>query len=177
MTALALPRIIVPVAHSVAALDACLASLERTLPASAQVLIADHAGNDPLAEGLARRWCDRSRLDAEYRRAEVNLTLSANINQAISGGDRDAVVLQADAVPVNPWMVGGYFLYGLVDKDDVRRANNNLLLRSDELWVFGAPSDGVDVEVGWAEANGLPVRWFDLDHYGEAIVERVGRPS
>lgn len=104
MTALALPRIIVPVAHSVAALDACLASLERTLPASAQVLIADHAGNDPLAEGLARRWCDRSRLDAEYRRAAVNLTLSANINQAISGGDRDAVVLQADAVSTPGWL-------------------------------------------------------------------------
>ena len=25
--------------------------------------------------------------------------------------------------------------------------------------------------------NGLPVRWFDLDHYGEAIVERDGGPT
>jgi hypothetical protein len=85
-------------------------------------------------------------------------------------------VLEADAVPVNPWMVGGYFLYGLVEKDQVRRANNNLLMRCDELWVFGPPSDGVDVEVAWAEANDVPVRWFDLDHYGEAIVDRGGRP-
>ena len=88
-----------------------------------------------------------------------------------------AFVLDRGAVPVNPWMMGGYFLYGLVDKDLVRAANNNLLLRSDELWVFGPTSDGVDVEVAWAEANVVPVRWFDLDHYGEAITEREGRPA
>ena len=88
-----------------------------------------------------------------------------------------AFVLGQGAVPANPWMMGGYFLYGLVDKDLVRAANNNLLMRSDELWVFGAPSDGVDVEVTWAEANGVPVHGFDLDHYGEAITGREGRPT
>jgi hypothetical protein len=86
-----------------------------------------------------------------------------------------AFVLSRGAVPVNPWMVGGYFLYGLVDKDDVRRANNNLLMRSDELWVFATAeedvADGVQVEIDWAEANDRPVRHFRLDHYGEAIVE------
>ncbi len=85
-----------------------------------------------------------------------------------------AFALDQGVIPVNPWMVGGYFLYGMVDKDLVRRANNNLLMRCDELWVFGAASDGVDVEVGWAEANDLPVRWFGLDHYGEAITPRDG---
>jgi len=104
MTALPLPGVVVPVAHSVAALDACLASLERTLPASAQVLISDHAGSDPLAEALARRWCDRSRLDAEYRHCDRSLSLSANINEAIAGGDRDVVVLQADAVTTPGWL-------------------------------------------------------------------------
>lgn len=88
-----------------------------------------------------------------------------------------AFVLGRDAVPVNPWMSGGYFLYGLVDKDDVRRANNNLLMRCDELWVFlsgrGEVADGVRVEIDWAEREARPVRWFDLDHYGEAIAERT----
>ncbi len=88
-----------------------------------------------------------------------------------------AFVLERGAVPVNPWMLGGYFLYGLVDKDLVRAANNNLLMRSDEVLVFGPTSDGVDVEVAWAEAKTVPVRWFDLDHYGEAITEREGRPT
>lgn len=54
-----------------------------------------------------------------------------------------AFVLAAGAVPVNPWMMGGYFLYGLAEKDAIRRANNNLLMRSDELWVSGKISDGV----------------------------------
>lgn len=86
-----------------------------------------------------------------------------------------AYVLDRDAVPVNPWMVGGYFLYGLVDKDAVRRANNNLLMRSDELWVFtaeGEPvADGIQVEIDWAVAAGTPVKRFLVDHYGEAICE------
>ncbi len=104
MTALLLPSVVVPVAYSVAALDACLASLERTLPSAAHVLVADHADGDPLAEALARRWCDRSRLDAEYRRADTTLSLAANINAAIAGGDRDVVVLQADAVSTPGWL-------------------------------------------------------------------------
>ena len=28
-----------------------------------------------------------------------------------------------------------------------------------------------------AEADGVPVRWFALDHFGEAIVELAGRPA
>ena len=86
-----------------------------------------------------------------------------------------AFVLRQGAVPVNPWMAGGYFLYGLVDKDEVRRANNNLLMRSDELWVFtdgsGVVADGVQVEIEWAMAHDVPMRSFRLDHYGEAIHE------
>jgi hypothetical protein len=72
-------------------------------------------------------------------------------------------------------MAGGYFLYGLVDKDQVRRANNNLLMRADELWVFRATdesiADGVQVEIDWAAGHAVPVRHFVLDHYGEAITE------
>ncbi len=86
-----------------------------------------------------------------------------------------AFVLNEHAVPVNPWMMGGYFLYGLVDKDAVRAANNNLLMRSDELWVFTKKdeeiSDGVQVEINWALEHRLPTRYFLLDHYGESITE------
>ena len=49
-------------------------------------------------------------------------------------------------------------------------------MRSDELWVFGPTSDGVDVEVTWAQQNNIPVWWFDLDHYGEAITSLSARP-
>jgi hypothetical protein len=83
-----------------------------------------------------------------------------------------AFALQRGCVPVNPFMSYGYFLFGLVDKDTVRRANNNLVARCDELWVFGEPSDGVQVEVALAIELGLPVRTFEMDHYGSGIVER-----
>jgi len=59
-----------------------------------------------------------------------------------------AYVLNEGVIPINPWMVGGYFLYGLVD-----------------------------VEVTWAQQNNIPVRWFDLDHYGEAITSLSARPG
>ncbi len=81
-------------------------------------------------------------------------------------------VLQLGRVPIDPFMSLGYFMYGLVDKDSVRAANNNLLMRCDELWVFGELSDGVDAEVAFAGQLAMPVKYFDLDHYGEDIRPR-----
>jgi hypothetical protein len=84
-----------------------------------------------------------------------------------------ASVLRAGAIPVNPFMALGYFLYDLVPKDMVRRANNNLVMRCDELWIFGPPySDGVHFEVDLARSLGMPIRSFTLDHYGDEIRER-----
>ena len=105
MTALPLPLVLVPATQRVGALDACLASLERSLPSGARVLIADHAAGHPQAEALARRWCDRSRLQAAYRRAPRPLGLAANIDAGLSqAGDGDVVVLLADAVATPGWL-------------------------------------------------------------------------
>lgn len=105
MTALPLPLVLVPATQRVAALDACLASLERSLPASARVLVADHAAGHPQAEALARRWCDRSRMQAAYRRAPRPLGLAANIDLALGeAGDSDVVVLFADAIATPGWL-------------------------------------------------------------------------
>src|SRR6266545_6138749 len=41
-----------------------------------------------------------------------------------------AFALARDVVPVNPWMVGGYFLYGLVDRDLVRSEEHTSELQS-----------------------------------------------
>ncbi len=105
MTAMSLPVVIVPVTPRVAALDACLGSLERTLPASARVLIADQGGGDPQAEALAQRWCDRSRVNAAFRKLPQAASLAGNLATALveCGGD-DVVVLQADAVTTPGWL-------------------------------------------------------------------------
>ena len=100
-----LPTVVVPVFNSFAGLDACVASLERTLPAGSAVLIADDASSDPHIEPLARGWCYRSKLAARYVRREHRLGLAANCNAAISAtGSDDVVLLKPDAVTTPGWL-------------------------------------------------------------------------
>jgi glycosyltransferase involved in cell wall biosynthesis len=63
-----LPTVVVPVYNARDELDACLASLDRTLPAGSAVLLADDASTDPRIEPMARGWCERSPLAARYVR-------------------------------------------------------------------------------------------------------------
>lgn len=67
-----------------------------------------------------------------------------------------------DAVPINPFTNWGYFLDDLVDRDLVRRANNNMIIRADELWVFGPISNGVLFEIQFAMQLGKAVRFFSV---------------
>ncbi len=69
-------------------------------------------------------------------------------------------VLEQGAVPLNPFNLWGYFLYELVERDLVRRGNNNLLRLVDEVWVFGPIADGVLAEINYAMALQKPVRFF-----------------
>ena len=52
---------------------------------------------------------------------------------------RDAIcefVFNQGAVPVNPFRLYEYFLGDRVDRDLIRQANNNLIRKCDELWIF-----------------------------------------
>lgn len=46
-----------------------------------------------------------------------------------------AYILEKDCVPLNPFMNWNYFLGDQVKRDLVVRANNNLILQADELWI------------------------------------------
>ena len=71
--------------RSAGGLDACLAALERRLPGGAPVLVAETMPAATRAsESLARGWCERSRLDARYRRSQEPRGLAAQHG----GGDR-----------------------------------------------------------------------------------------
>lgn len=74
-------------------------------------------------------------------------------------------------VPINPFNTFGYFLYELVSRDLVRNANNNLLKRCDELWVYGEVSDGMLVEILTFQKSGKPIRFFDINQLPEKIIE------
>jgi hypothetical protein len=72
-------------------------------------------------------------------------------------------VLKNGGVPLNPCMVFDYFLLDAVDRNLVREANNNLVRKCDEVWVFGAVSNGVFAEIQIANEQGKPVRYFSVE--------------
>lgn len=69
-------------------------------------------------------------------------------------------VLMQGETPINPFLNFDYNLAGIVDKSLIRIANNTMIERADELWVFGEVSDGVLVEIYLAKRRKLPVRYF-----------------
>lgn len=71
-------------------------------------------------------------------------------------------VLEQGAVPLNPFTSFEYFLLDTLDRDVVRSANNVLVSRADELWVFGDISDGVLAEIKQVQAQGKPIRFFKI---------------
>lgn len=101
----ALPTVVVPVFNALDSLDACLAALDRTLPAGARVLLADDASPDPRIVPLAEGWCRRTALAAHHVRRPRNLGFPANCNAAFAEtGDEDVVLLNADTVPAGDWL-------------------------------------------------------------------------
>lgn len=71
-------------------------------------------------------------------------------------------VLRQGKLPINPFMVFGYFLNDRVDRNSIRQGNNQLIQTSDELWIFGPIADGVLFEIALAKKIGKPIRFFKL---------------
>ncbi|HUW24715.1 MAG TPA: hypothetical protein VMW04_03760 [Patescibacteria group bacterium] len=82
-----------------------------------------------------------------------------------------AFVLTNNGVPISPFMNFDYNLSGLVDKTLIRIANNTMIKKADELWVFGEVSDGVLVEIFMAKRLRKPVRYFLLSEEASQIKE------
>lgn len=83
-----------------------------------------------------------------------------------------AFVFERGGVPINPFMLFAYFLSDLVPRDHIRAANNFLITRVDELWVFGPISDGVLLEIALAKRLSLPMRYFAI--LDSSRIEEVG---
>lgn len=82
-------------------------------------------------------------------------------------------VLDKGCVPLNPFMIFEYFMLDTVERDVVRNANNNLVRKSDEVWVFGPVSDGVLAEIVLAKKKGKPVKYFKI--YGSREIIEVSK--
>lgn len=71
-------------------------------------------------------------------------------------------ILNEGYTPTSAFMMYSYFLLDTVDRKILIEANNNLIRRSDELWVFGKVSDGVAEEIKLAEKLRMKIRYFDI---------------
>jgi hypothetical protein len=69
-------------------------------------------------------------------------------------------VLQQGFTPMSAFMMYSYFLLDTVERTALIQANNELIRRSDELWVFGPVSDGVQAEIDFARRLNQPIRYF-----------------
>lgn len=100
-----LPTVVVPVFNALAALDACLAALDRTLPAATRVHVADDASTDPRVPALVDDWRRRSPLAVTAVRRARNLGFPGNCNAAFDEtGESDVVLLNSDTVPAGDWL-------------------------------------------------------------------------
>ncbi len=71
-------------------------------------------------------------------------------------------ILETKRIPLTVFTLYDYFLLDTVDRKFMIEANNVLVLRSDELWIFGPVSEGVAKEICVAESLGKPIRYFAI---------------
>lgn len=80
-------------------------------------------------------------------------------------------VLEQSLLPLNPFNNWANFMDDMVDRKKIVRANNNLIIISDELWQFGPIADGCLAEIRLAKKLGKKVRYFSAGKKLEDIKE------
>lgn len=82
-----------------------------------------------------------------------------------------AFVLKENRLPLNPFTNWDYFMNDMVERSLTARANNNLIIISDELWQFGIISNGCYHEIKLSMKLNKPIRFFALGKRLEDIKE------
>ncbi|RMH87751.1 glycosyltransferase [Lysobacter pythonis] len=105
MTASALPIVLLPIGTDDAALDACLAALDRGTPAGTRVWLLDDAQAGPRGLAIIEHWLESTRLEAEYTRRQQPVGEARHLAEGIHAcGDLDIAVLAPDARPAPGWL-------------------------------------------------------------------------
>ena len=71
-------------------------------------------------------------------------------------------ILDKGFTPTCAFMMYSYFLLDTVERRKLIRANNDLIKRSDKLWVFGEISSGVREEIELAKKLKMPIKYFKI---------------
>ena len=105
-------------------------------------------------------WFSHQALDLQTSKPLIYTAMSKHLfyfKQHIS-----KFVLEQWGIPLNPFMLFDYFFLDTIDRDIVREANNNVVIKADEIWVFGPVSNGVLAEVQIAKQQNKPVKYFQI---------------
>ena len=86
-------------------------------------------------------------------------------------------VFEKGCIPINLFNLYGYFLYGLTDRKKIFEANNVILKKCDELWVFGKIVEGVKIEIDIAKQVGIPVKFFDVVPSNDGEIIKIEESS
>ena len=79
-------------------------------------------------------------------------------------------ILNEGHTPTSAFMMYSYYLLDTAERCNLIRANNDLIRRSDELWVFESISDGVQKEIDLAIELEMPIKYFKLENTGIKMV-------
>lgn len=71
-------------------------------------------------------------------------------------------ILQQGKTPSCAFMMYSYYLLDTVSRQSLISANNGLIKKSDEIWVYGPISDGVKEELKLSRKLGLPEKYFAI---------------
>lgn len=105
MTEAALPIVLLPIGTDDAALDACLAALDRGTPAGTRVWLLDDAQAGPRGIAIIERWLESTRLQAEYTRRQRPIGEAAHLSEGVAAcADLDIAVLAPDVRPAPGWL-------------------------------------------------------------------------
>ena len=82
-------------------------------------------------------------------------------------------VFKSGNIPINLFNLYGYFMHGLVDREDIFEANNKILGKCDKLWVFGKVCEGVQIEIDIAKRKGMSIRFFELKASNDGEIVKI----
>lgn len=82
-------------------------------------------------------------------------------------------ILKEHRVPLNPYMLFGYYMGDAIERDFVRKGSYELLLTADELWIFGIIADGIVTEIELAMKHNKPIHFYAMDETGLDFKEIV----
>lgn len=82
-----------------------------------------------------------------------------------------AFVLEKNCLPLNPFTNWDYFMNDIVERSLTVRANNNLIMKSDEVWQFGTMANGCYHEIKLAMKLNKRIRFFSVGKKVDDIKE------